>query len=179
MFPQHFGDVDWGCFLDRAGLTVTAGHRLGGASVTVELPGRYLGHNPWLLATVLLERLRAMAAEQGLLRPRVMRARLVGGFAPAPMLSGGWYPVIAREGQRVTIAVDGAAYAVHDSFLELSDRERPNATRSFDPSHADATGFAELAPSVVCPAGHHIADVAPSMPTCRCGRCGREYEIET
>ena len=108
-----------------------------------------------------------------------MHARLAGGFAPAPMLSGAWYPVLGREGERITISVDGGEFAVHESFLEMSERERPNATWSFDPGHADATGFAELAPAVVCPAGHHIADVAPSRPSCRCERCGREYEIET
>ncbi len=108
-----------------------------------------------------------------------MHARLAGGFAPAPMLAGGWYPVIAREGDQVTISVDGATYAVHESFLELSAHKRPNATWAFDPGHADATGFADLAATVVCPAGHHITGVAPARPSCRCGRCGREYGIET
>ena len=179
LFPRHFGDLDWSCLVDRSGLTVSAGHRPGGASVTVELPRLYLDQNPWLLAGELLERLRAMAAEQGLLRPKVKRARLVGGFAPAPVLSGGWYPVIAREGDRVTVSVDGAPYVVHESFLELSDREHPNAVWSFDPDHADATGFAERAAAVVCPAGHHITGVGPSSASCKCVRCGQDYEIET
>lgn len=110
-----------------------------------------------------------------------MHARLAGSFAPAPMLSGGWYPVISRAGDQVTVSVDGTDYAVHESFLELSDRERLRATWAFEPSsQADATGFAELAPAaLVCPAGHHIADVGPSRPTCRCVRCGQDYEIET
>jgi len=176
VFPDHFGDVDWECILDRASLTVTAGHRLGGASVTVELPRGYLEQNPWLLAGELLERLRRMAEAGGGLP---LHARLAGGFAPAPMLAGGWYPVIARENDQVSISVDGTPYLVHESFLELSGRGRPKATWSFDPGRADASGFAELAAAVVCPAGHHIADVAPSMPSCRCDRCDRTYEIET
>jgi hypothetical protein len=36
--PDLFADVDWGLQFDRAGLTVTAGDRLGGSSVTVALP---------------------------------------------------------------------------------------------------------------------------------------------
>ncbi len=174
--PRHFSGVDWHCVLDRSALTVTAGPRLGGAGVTVELPRRYLDQSPLLLAGELLERLRQMAEAGGCLP---MHARLAGGFAPAPMLACGWYPVIAREGDQVTISVDGAAYAVHESFLELSGRERPKATWSFDPSRANASGFAELPAAVVCPAGHHILEVAPSMPSCRCDRCGRDYEIET
>jgi hypothetical protein len=39
-----------------------------------------------------------------------MHARLVGEFSPAPMLSGGWYPVLGREAERIIIAVDGATY---------------------------------------------------------------------
>lgn len=74
MVPQHFGDVDWCCVLDRAGLTITAGHRLGGASVTAGLPRRYLEQNPWLLAGELLERLRRMAQEQGILGPKTPEA---------------------------------------------------------------------------------------------------------
>lgn len=57
--------------------------------------------------------------------------------------------MIARAGAQVTVSVDGTDYAVHESFLELSDRERSNAVWAFDPSHADATGFAELAPAVL------------------------------
>lgn len=106
-------------------------------------------------------------------------ARLAGGFAPAPMLSGGWYPVLTRDDDRITISLDGATYTVHESFLELSDGERANAVWSFDPSRAGAGDIAELAPTVVCPAGHHITGIGPSKPRCRCDRCGREYEIET
>lgn len=107
-----------------------------------------------------------------------MRARLAGGFAPAPMLSGAWYPVLGREGDRVTISVDGGEFAVHESFLEMSDDVHANAVWAFDPSGTGPDGFVELA-TVVCPAGHHITGIGPSRPTCRCDRCGREYEIET
>ena len=70
LFPGHFGDVDWGLQFDRAGLTVTAGDRLGGSSVTVQLPTGHAELNAWLLAGDLLMRLRQMAEELGFLQPR-------------------------------------------------------------------------------------------------------------
>lgn len=71
LFPDHFGDVDWHCVLDRAGLAVTAGDPFGGRSVTIELPRRYLEQNPWLLAGERLAHLRRMAEESGFLQARL------------------------------------------------------------------------------------------------------------
>ena len=81
----------------------------------IALPGRRISRGLWLGESPV-------------------HARLAGGFAPAPMLSGGCYPVIGRDRDQVTISVDGIAYAVHESFLELSDSDgctRPGpATRA-------------------------------------------------
>jgi len=108
-----------------------------------------------------------------------MHARLAGGFPPAPMLSGGWYPVASRAGDRVTISVDGTRFAVHESFLELSEADRVTSVWAFDPTRTGPDGFSDLTSAVVCPAGHHITGLGPSTPRCRCERCGRVYEIET
>jgi len=37
-----------------------------------------------------------------------MHARLAIGRPPAPMLRGGWYPVVELKDQLATLAVDGA-----------------------------------------------------------------------
>ena len=71
MFRDHFGDVDWGLQFDRVGLTVTAGDRLGGPSVTVALPPDHAEGSVWLLAGELVVRLRRVAEEQGYLQPQL------------------------------------------------------------------------------------------------------------
>ncbi len=95
------------------------------------------------------------------------------------MLPGGRYPVLTRDGEHLTLSADGAPYSVHESFLEVSDRKRTRATWSFDPRRTSRADFMELTATVVCPAGRHIDGPAPSHPTCRCQKCGWDYEIET
>lgn len=70
MFPDLFGEVAWGLQFDRVGLSVTAGDRLGGPSVTVALPSDHAKASAWTLAGELLVRLRRMAEEEGFLKPR-------------------------------------------------------------------------------------------------------------
>jgi hypothetical protein len=93
------------------------------------------------------------------------------------MLPGGWYPVLGHEGKRIRISVDGANYTVDESFLELSEEERPNAVWSFGADQTGNNGITQFKLTVVCPPGHHVTGVSPLRPRCRCARCGREYEI--
>jgi hypothetical protein len=95
------------------------------------------------------------------------------------MLSGGWYPVLGREGERITISVGGARYTVDESFLELSEEGHPNAVWSFGADQTGDNGITELKLTVVCPRGHHVAGVSPLKPRCGCERCGQEFEIGT
>jgi hypothetical protein len=72
---DHFGDAGWGCRVDRAALTVTAGDLQGYGSVTVALPADYLDQSAWLLAGNLLVELRKQAEAKNLLRSRSPRRR--------------------------------------------------------------------------------------------------------
>jgi hypothetical protein len=71
--PVHFGDQpDWGFQLDRAGPTLSVGNQKGAPSVTTALPPAYLERNAWLLADLLLKRLRLMAEKDGFLRQQAL-----------------------------------------------------------------------------------------------------------
>jgi hypothetical protein len=70
LFPDFFGDVGWAHEVNRTSSTVSAGDRLGGASVTLALPERYLEQPAWLLAGTMLLHLRRTAEEAGFLQPR-------------------------------------------------------------------------------------------------------------
>ena len=69
-FPDHFGDADWACLLDREAGTVRAGDRAGRTSVSVTLPAGYLEQSSWLLAGKMLVELRRLAEQRGAVRPR-------------------------------------------------------------------------------------------------------------
>lgn len=73
--PVHFGDQpDWGFLVDRAGLTLSVGNQKGAPSVMTDLPPSCRERNAWLLADLLLKRLRLMAEKDGFLpRPGLSR----------------------------------------------------------------------------------------------------------
>ncbi len=69
-FADHFGDVDWGFRVDRAGGSVTVGDPHTGATFVVQVPPDYLERSSWLVAGDLLTRLRGMAEKSRSLKKK-------------------------------------------------------------------------------------------------------------
>lgn len=100
-----------------------------------------------------------------------MHARLNARWvrATAPMMLGGWYPVIAEDLYGVTVRVDGQGIELSPRDLELTNLDRVDAIWAMDP----AGGMV-----VVCPEGHTIREgIAPFKPRARCPVCLREYDV--